>query len=69
MNVCSFAVSRWHAWNGDPASCLLNLSRSVLYAEDPRSEAERVRAAINAAIDSLAAVPSRGAAEGQREGG
>jgi orotidine-5'-phosphate decarboxylase len=38
------------AWNGDEASCLLSASRSVLYAEDPRAEAERLRAAINATI-------------------
>ena len=47
------AASVRAAWNGDPASCLLNASRSVLYSEDPRSEAERVRAAINATLDSM----------------
>jgi orotidine-5'-phosphate decarboxylase len=40
------------AWNGDWASCLVSASRSVLFAEDPRSEAEGLRAAINATIES-----------------
>jgi orotidine-5'-phosphate decarboxylase len=42
------------AWNGDEASCLLSASRSVLYAEDPRAEAQRLRAAINAIIGGVA---------------
>lgn len=37
------------AWNGDPASCLIAASRSVLYAESPAREAEGLRARINAA--------------------
>ena len=31
------------AWNGDPAACLVNASRSVLYAEDPGAEARALR--------------------------
>lgn len=31
------------AWNGDPAGCLVNASRSILYAEDPADEARRLR--------------------------
>ena len=41
------------AWNGDPAACLVNASRSVLYAADPGAEAkalrERMRAVLAAA--------------------
>jgi len=37
------------AWNGDPASCLVAASRSVLYAESPAREAAALRAQINAA--------------------
>jgi orotidine-5'-phosphate decarboxylase len=39
------------AYNGDPASCLLSASRSVLYASDPRSAAFELRDEINAAAD------------------
>ena len=31
------------AWNGDPASCLVNSSRGILYAADPGAEARRLR--------------------------
>ena len=31
------------AWNGDPASCLVNSSRGILYADDPATEARRLR--------------------------
>jgi orotidine 5'-phosphate decarboxylase subfamily 2 len=31
------------AWNGDPAACLVNASRSVLYAADPGLEARALR--------------------------
>ena len=31
------------AWNGDPASCLINSSRAVLYATDPALEARSLR--------------------------
>jgi orotidine 5'-phosphate decarboxylase subfamily 2 len=36
------------AWNGDPASCLISSSRSVLYAESPAREAAALKAQINA---------------------
>jgi len=31
------------AWNGDPAACLVNASRSVIYAADPGAEASALR--------------------------
>jgi orotidine 5'-phosphate decarboxylase subfamily 2 len=37
------------AWNGDPASCLVSASRSVLFAESPAREAAALQAQINAA--------------------
>ncbi|HET7420063.1 MAG TPA: orotidine-5'-phosphate decarboxylase [Candidatus Dormibacteraeota bacterium] len=37
------------AWNGDPASCLLSASRSVLYAKSPAREAAALKAQINVA--------------------
>jgi hypothetical protein len=37
------------AWNGDPASCLVAASRSVLYADSPAREAEALRSQINMA--------------------
>jgi orotidine-5'-phosphate decarboxylase len=37
------------AWNGDPASCLVAASRSLLYAEKPGRAAAAVKAEINAA--------------------
>src|SRR5690348_4738113 len=37
------------AWNGDPASCLVSASRSVLYADNPGREAAALQAQINAA--------------------
>ena len=37
------------AWNGDPASCLVAASRSVLFAADPAREAASLKAQINAA--------------------
>ena len=36
-------------WNGDPASCLVSASRSVLYAESPAREAATLKAQVNAA--------------------
>jgi orotidine 5'-phosphate decarboxylase subfamily 2 len=42
------------AWNGDPASCLVASSRSVLYAESPAGAAQAVRAEINAVVGALA---------------
>jgi orotidine-5'-phosphate decarboxylase len=35
------------AWTGDEASCLVAVSRSVLYADDPGREAAALQAAIN----------------------
>jgi orotidine 5'-phosphate decarboxylase subfamily 2 len=37
------------AWNGDPASCLVSASRSVLFARDPSAEAAALKQQINAA--------------------
>jgi orotidine-5'-phosphate decarboxylase len=37
------------AWNGDPASCLVSASRSVLFAANPAHEAAALRVQINAA--------------------
>jgi orotidine-5'-phosphate decarboxylase len=42
------------AWNGDPASCLISSSRSVLYAENPGRAAASLKAEINAAAGALA---------------
>jgi orotidine-5'-phosphate decarboxylase len=41
------------AWNGDPASCLVSASRSVLYAEKPSQEAAKAKDAINAVVGAL----------------
>ena len=38
------------AWNGDPASCLVSASRSVIYATSPARETAAVKAQINAVI-------------------
>ena len=38
------------AWNGDEASCLVAVGRSVLYAEDPGREAAAVRAAVDSVL-------------------
>jgi orotidine-5'-phosphate decarboxylase len=38
------------AWNGDPASCLVSSSRSVLYAHNPARAASEVKAEINAVV-------------------
>ncbi len=37
------------AWNGDPASCLVAVSRSVIYAQSPAREAAALKAQINVA--------------------
>ena len=37
------------AWNGDPASCLVAASRSILFAQSPAREAASLKAQINAA--------------------
>lgn len=42
------------AWNGDPASCLISSSRSVLYAESPERAAAAVKAEINALVGARA---------------
>ncbi len=41
------------AWNGDPASCLLSASRSVLFADRPSHEAAKLKDDINAVVGSL----------------
>ena len=41
------------AWNGDEASCLVSVSRSVLYAADPGAEARAVKAAINSVLAAV----------------
>ena len=43
------------AWNGDPASCLVNVSRGVLYADDPAAAARGYRDAINAVLATVEA--------------
>jgi orotidine-5'-phosphate decarboxylase len=42
------------AWNGDPASCLISSSRSVLYAESPAQAAAALKANINAVVGATA---------------
>jgi len=42
------------AWNGDPASCLVSASRSVLYAQGPGREAAALKAQINVAAGARA---------------
>jgi orotidine 5'-phosphate decarboxylase subfamily 2 len=41
------------AWNGDPASCLVSASRSVLFAEKPAREAAKLKDTINAVVGAL----------------
>jgi orotidine-5'-phosphate decarboxylase len=41
------------AWNGDPASCLVSASRSVMFAEKPSREAAKAKDAINAVVGAL----------------
>ncbi len=41
------------AWNGDEASCLVPVSRSILYAHDPGREAARLRDAIGAVLAAV----------------
>jgi orotidine 5'-phosphate decarboxylase subfamily 2 len=41
------------AWNGDEASCLVNASRSILYADHPGREAARLREAIGAVLATV----------------
>lgn len=40
------------AWDGDEASCVVNASRSVLYADDPGAAAESLRLAIRAVVEA-----------------
>ena len=42
------------AWNGDPASCLVSSSRSILYAGNPAGAASAIKAEINAIVGALA---------------
>ena len=42
------------AWNGDEASCLVNVSRGVLYADDPAAAAREYRDRINAVLNAVA---------------
>lgn len=42
------------AWNGDPASCLVSASRSVLYAGSPGREAAALRSQVNIAAGARA---------------
>ena len=42
------------AWNGDPASCLVSASRSVMFARRPAREAAALKAQINAAAGARA---------------
>ena len=48
------------AWNGDPASCLVNSSRGVLYADDPAGEARQLRDRMRAVIHQLAGMEVAG---------
>ena len=41
------------AFNGDPASCLVSASRSVLYADQPGQEAARLKSEINSVVGAL----------------
>jgi orotidine-5'-phosphate decarboxylase len=42
------------AWNGDPASCLVSSSRSLLYAEKPSRAAAALKSEVNAVVGALA---------------
>jgi orotidine-5'-phosphate decarboxylase len=42
------------AWNGDPASCLISASRSILFAESPAHEAAALKSQINAVVGARA---------------
>jgi orotidine 5'-phosphate decarboxylase subfamily 2 len=41
------------AWNGDPASCLVSASRSVLFAKSPEREAASLQSQMNAVLATL----------------
>jgi hypothetical protein len=42
------------AWNGDPASCLISSSRSILYADSPGRAAADMKASINVVVGAHA---------------
>jgi orotidine-5'-phosphate decarboxylase len=42
------------AWNGDPASCLIASSRSILYAESPARAVAALKSEINAVVGARA---------------
>ena len=42
------------AWNGDPASCLIASSRSIIYAESPARAVAALKAEINAVVGARA---------------
>lgn len=42
------------AWNGDPASCLISSSRSILYTDSPARAAATLKAEINAVVGARA---------------
>ncbi len=41
------------AWNGDETSCLISVSRSVLYADDPGQQAAELKSAINSVLATV----------------
>ncbi|HYR47920.1 MAG TPA: orotidine 5'-phosphate decarboxylase / HUMPS family protein, partial [Candidatus Polarisedimenticolia bacterium] len=41
------------AWNGDPASCLISVSRAILFDRNPSRAAAGLRAEINAVIAKI----------------
>ena len=41
------------AWNGDPASCLISVSRAILFDRNPSRAAAGIRAEINAVIGKI----------------
>ena len=41
------------AWNGDPASCLISVSRAILFDHNPSRAAAGIRAEINAVIGKI----------------
>ena len=47
------AASVKAAWNGDPASCLVSTSRSVLYARSPEREAASLQSQMNNVVATL----------------
>jgi len=41
------------AWNGDPASCLISASRSVLFDRSPERAASALKGEINKVVGTL----------------